>query len=108
MATKIQVVLQQRDGKLHRMSHEVLSAGQRLRSDTGWLTLVGLHDLGFGVNTVGSAEDADVRLIDKAPARVGALEIPKTAKGHRCERCKSKPKSRPIARIRHMFSPARR
>lgn len=33
--TKIQVILQQRDGKLHRMSHEVLAAGQRLRAETG-------------------------------------------------------------------------
>lgn len=46
-----------------------------LRSDTGWLTLVGLHELKTGVNTVGSSEDAGVRLIVKAPARVGDLEI---------------------------------
>ena len=46
-----------------------------LRSDTGWLTLVGLHELEPGLNSVGSAADADVRLIAKAPARVGALEI---------------------------------
>lgn len=44
-----------------------------LRSDTGWLTLVGLHRLEGDSLTLGSAEDADVRLIDKAPARIGVL-----------------------------------
>ncbi len=48
---------------------------QRLRSDTGWLTLVGLHELHKGVNSVGSAEGSDVQLIAKAPARVGKLEV---------------------------------
>ncbi len=48
---------------------------ERLRAEDGWLTLVGLHPLRDGVNTVGSSADADVRLIDKAPARVGVLEI---------------------------------
>ncbi len=47
---------------------------QRLHSKTGWLTLVGLHDLDRArVNSVGSAPDALVQLIDKAPARVGDL-----------------------------------
>lgn len=46
----------------------------RLRSDTGWLTLVGLHELdAAGVNTLGSDPSATVRLVDKAPARVGDL-----------------------------------
>jgi len=46
----------------------------RLRSNTGWLTLVGLHDLKkAGVNTVGSAPGSLVQLIAKAPARVGEL-----------------------------------
>ena len=44
----------------------------RLHSSTGWLTLVGLHDLDkAGVNTVGSAPGSQVQLIDKAPAHVG-------------------------------------
>lgn len=46
----------------------------RLRSDTGWLTLVGLHELdAAGVNTLGSDPAATVRLVDKAPARIGDL-----------------------------------
>ena len=45
-----------------------------LRTDTGWLTLVGLHPLEGERLTLGSAPDADVRLIDKAPARIGVLE----------------------------------
>ncbi len=48
---------------------------ERLRSDTGWLTLVGLHELHTGLNSVGSAEGSDVQLIAKAPARVGKLEV---------------------------------
>lgn len=47
---------------------------KRLHSNTGWLTLVGLHDLDKArVNPVGSAPDALVQLIDKAPTRVGDL-----------------------------------
>jgi uncharacterized protein (DUF1684 family) len=47
---------------------------ERLRSDTGWLTLVGLHELdATAVNTLGSDPAATVRLVDKAPARVGDL-----------------------------------
>ncbi|MBK6734555.1 MAG: DUF1684 domain-containing protein [bacterium] len=47
---------------------------ERLRSDTGWLTLVGLHELDpTRVNTVGSDSTALVRLVDKAPAHVGEL-----------------------------------
>lgn len=46
----------------------------RLRSDTGWLTLVGLHELDPArVNTLGSDPAATVRLVDKAPARIGEL-----------------------------------
>ncbi len=48
---------------------------EHLRSDTGWLTLVGLHELKPGLSTVGSGTEATVRLIDKAPARVGYMEV---------------------------------
>ncbi len=48
---------------------------ERLESDTGWLTLVGLHELHAGVNSLGAAEGNDVRLIAKAPPRVGKLEV---------------------------------
>lgn len=48
---------------------------ERLRDETGWLTLVGLHELPPGLQLLGSAPEADVRLIDKAPAHVGLLDV---------------------------------
>lgn len=48
---------------------------ERLESDTGWLTLVGLHRLAPGLNDVGSGEDAEVRLIAKAPERLGSIVV---------------------------------
>jgi uncharacterized protein (DUF1684 family) len=47
----------------------------RLGGEDGWLTLVGLHPLAEGANTVGSAEGADARLIDKAPPHVGVVAV---------------------------------
>lgn len=47
----------------------------RLCTDTGWLTLVGLHALKVGPNSVGSAEGADVRLVAKAPAEFGRISV---------------------------------
>ncbi|MDO9694358.1 MAG: DUF1684 domain-containing protein [Candidatus Latescibacteria bacterium] len=46
---------------------------ERLRDETGWLTLVGLHPLRDGANTVGSAADAGARLPTAAPARLGVV-----------------------------------
>ena len=46
-----------------------------LQGETGWLTLVGLVPLRQGANGVGSAADADAKLIAKAPARVGTLTV---------------------------------
>jgi hypothetical protein len=46
---------------------------ERLRSPTGWLSLVGLMRLSEGSNTLGSAEDAQLRLPDSAPAHVGTI-----------------------------------
>ncbi len=48
---------------------------ERLAGEDGWLTLVGLHPLSKGALELGSAADADVRLVDKAPPRVGTLEV---------------------------------
>jgi uncharacterized protein (DUF1684 family) len=49
---------------------------ERLRSETGWLTLVGLLDLDPArVNAVGSDSTAAVRLPAKAPAAVGELTV---------------------------------
>ncbi|MBA4377704.1 MAG: hypothetical protein C0395_03475 [Gemmatimonas sp.] len=46
---------------------------ERLRDEAGWLTLVGLHPLRDGANTVGSAEDAGARLPATAPAHLGVV-----------------------------------
>ncbi|MFN8447652.1 MAG: DUF1684 domain-containing protein [Anaerolineae bacterium] len=48
---------------------------ERLRSDTGWLTLTGLYWLHEGENTLGSDPACDVFLPESAPQRVGVLEF---------------------------------
>jgi len=48
---------------------------ERLRSDTGWLTLVGLHPLKEGVNSLGASADADVVLAGGAPYWLGSLAV---------------------------------
>ena len=48
----------------------------RLRSETGWLTIAGLHWLQTGDNRVGSAADNDIVLpADAAPAHVGVFRL---------------------------------
>lgn len=48
----------------------------RLRSETGWLTIAGLHWLQAGDNRVGSAADNDIVLpADAAPAHVGVFRL---------------------------------
>lgn len=47
---------------------------ERLTSGTGWLSLVGLHWLKEGVNTVGSAKGSDV-LIASAPAKFATITL---------------------------------
>jgi uncharacterized protein (DUF1684 family) len=47
---------------------------ERLASDNGWLTLVGLEWLREGVNRVGSAADADVR-VPGGPADWGTIRV---------------------------------
>jgi len=47
----------------------------RLRSETGWLTLVGLHSLGRGENKLGSGPDNDVVMDAVAPAVLGTLNL---------------------------------
>lgn len=48
---------------------------ERLRSDTGWLTLVGLHPLSQGTQTLGRAPDNDI-VIEGAPVpRLGTLDV---------------------------------
>jgi hypothetical protein len=48
---------------------------KNLRSESGWLTLVGRHELRPGVNTLGSAAGVDVRLVATAPPRLGTLTV---------------------------------
>lgn len=48
---------------------------ERLRSETGWLTLVGLHPLGQGDNVLGSAAEHDVVLTAAAPRRLGTVTL---------------------------------
>lgn len=47
----------------------------RLTQETGWLSLVGLHALHEGPNVVGTADGVDVRLVAKAPPRLGRLDV---------------------------------
>jgi uncharacterized protein (DUF1684 family) len=61
----------------YRLSIEEAHAARvgRLRSATGWLSLVGKAFLGQGTTTIGSAPDAGARLPDGVPAQVGTLVI---------------------------------
>ncbi len=45
-----------------------------LRSEDGWLSLVGLHWLKPGLNTIGSAATADVPLPNSVPSELATLE----------------------------------
>src|SRR5512142_3578737 len=49
----------------------------KLKAEDGWLTVVGLHWLHEGVNTVGSDPKADAPLPASAPARVGTITLSK-------------------------------
>ncbi|MBO9662389.1 MAG: DUF1684 domain-containing protein [Dokdonella sp.] len=47
---------------------------ERLKSPNGWLSLIGLHWLKDGKNTVGSAKDNDV-VLAKGPSRLGTITL---------------------------------
>lgn len=49
----------------------------KLKADDGWLTVVGLHWLHEGVNTVGSDPKSDAPLPESVPARVGTIALAK-------------------------------
>src|ERR1051326_3658095 len=49
----------------------------KLKADDGWLTVVGLHWLHEGTNTVGSDPKADAPLPESVPARVGTIDLAK-------------------------------
>ncbi len=46
-----------------------------LDSDTGWLTLAGLHFLKEGAQTAGSAEGNDLKLAERAPPKLGTFAL---------------------------------
>jgi uncharacterized protein (DUF1684 family) len=48
---------------------------ERLKSETSWLTVVGLHWLQEGENTVGSSPSSAVRLPPAAPPSVGVIRL---------------------------------
>lgn len=48
---------------------------ERLKSDTGWLTLAGLHPLVSGVYLIGSAVEDDITLPAGAPDVLGELRV---------------------------------
>lgn len=48
---------------------------ERLQRPTGWLSLVGLHQLSTGNNRIGSADDVSILLPAKAPEHVGDLHV---------------------------------
>jgi hypothetical protein len=50
----------------------------KLKADDGWLTVVGLHWLHEGVNTVGSDANSDAPLPSSLPARVGTITLSKS------------------------------
>jgi uncharacterized protein len=64
------------DAAAHRAEVEEWRQGRyaALRRDTGWLTLAGLGWLKPGVNRLGTAADADVRLPD-GPAEAGTVNV---------------------------------
>jgi uncharacterized protein len=62
----------QREIAQWRAEHEA-----KLKADDGWLTVVGLHWLHEGVNTVGSDPKADAPLPASMPARVGTIALSK-------------------------------
>jgi len=49
----------------------------KLKADDGWLTVVGLHWLHEGTNTVGSDPKSDAPLPESVPARVGTIALAK-------------------------------
>src|SRR5512138_390379 len=46
-----------------------------LRRENGWLALAGLYWLRNGINMIGSDSDADIRLPERSPARLGTFEF---------------------------------
>jgi electron transfer flavoprotein alpha subunit len=71
MPDTILVVVEQREGKLNRVSWETLTAGQALSADTGWALEAAV--VGSGIGEIAAEVAA------KKVAKVHAIESPKTA-----------------------------
>jgi len=69
MADTILVVVEQREGKLNRVSWETITAGQAIAAQTGWALEAAV--IGSGVASVAS------EVAEKKVARVYAVESPK-------------------------------
>jgi uncharacterized protein (DUF1684 family) len=61
------------DGYLEEIAKWRAAREARLKTDTGWLTVSGLHWLEQGANPVGSAPSASVVLPSPAPPQVGVI-----------------------------------
>src|SRR5450432_189770 len=51
------------------------SVEDKLRAETGWLTLTGLYWLHQGENTLGSDPSSDILLPESAPKQVGFIDF---------------------------------
>src|SRR6184192_215485 len=71
MPDNILVIVEQREGKLNRVSWETLTAGQALSADTGWALEAAV--VGSGIGEIAGEVAA------KKVAKVYAIESPKTA-----------------------------
>ncbi|HEY2842919.1 MAG TPA: DUF1684 domain-containing protein [Bryobacteraceae bacterium] len=61
----------------HEIAQWRAARESRLKADDGWLTVVGLHWLHEGVNTVGSDEKSDAPLPNSVAAHVGTITLAK-------------------------------
>src|SRR5437868_2823092 len=69
MAETIVVIVEQREGKLNRVSWETLTAGQALAAETGWALEAAVAGSGIG--------NLANEVADKKVAKVYAIESPK-------------------------------
>jgi uncharacterized protein (DUF1684 family) len=69
------------DPVAHRAAVQSFAAARtaELQAPDSWVSLIGLLWLAPGKNTMGSAEESDVRLPEGAPARLGTLTVSDTS-----------------------------
>lgn len=88
------------DAYLKDMAEWRQAREERLKSETGWLTVIGLHWLQEGENTVGSSPSSAVRLPQPAPPSLGVIRV----SGRKAEFAASKgvpvtSKGKPVDRV---------